>query len=221
MKLIESHHTNRLSPDPQRLNVRRARRAAAALAAYRRRTGADPEGAVSDLLTDLMHWCDQSGHAFAEALDRAVSFHGPHGDELTVDQPRRLAVTLDQQPAAPGHRELLALRDIAAPDLLAGNPRPKPAPPAHDEPVGVNLQHLRGPVHSSIGQSVLPKGNIRWPLTVIGIGRSFGGPGPGTLVGRSATRHGHGREESSNNWGTKRGQPWPRRALSRYFRARA
>ena len=75
MKKSENNHTNRLSPDPQRLNARRARRAAAALAAYRRRTGADPEDAVSDLLTDLMHWCDRLGLAFPEALGRARSHY--------------------------------------------------------------------------------------------------------------------------------------------------
>lgn len=75
MMKIESSHTNRLSPDPQRLNLRRARRAAAALAAYRRRTGADPQDAVSDLLTDLLHWCEHFGPAFSEALDRARSHY--------------------------------------------------------------------------------------------------------------------------------------------------
>lgn len=91
MRKSESNHTNPLSPDPMRLNVRRARRAAAALAAYRRRTGADPEDAVSDLLTDLMHWCEQSGQAFPEELDRARSHYAAETAQLATTTALRSA----------------------------------------------------------------------------------------------------------------------------------
>ena len=89
MKKSESNHTNPLSPDPQRPNLRRARRAAAALAAYRRRTGADPQDAISDLLTDLMHWCEQFGPAFPAELHRARSHYAAEtAQPATTTAPR-------------------------------------------------------------------------------------------------------------------------------------
>jgi hypothetical protein len=66
----QANQTKPLSPDPKLLNVRRARWAAAAIEAYQRQTSADTRDAVSDLLTDLMHWCDQFGQAFPEELHR-------------------------------------------------------------------------------------------------------------------------------------------------------
>ncbi len=77
-----------LSPDPQRRNARRARRAAAAIAAYQRQTGAGTTDAVSDLLTDLMHWCDQFGQAFPEELHRARSHYAVE-TALPQRRPRR------------------------------------------------------------------------------------------------------------------------------------
>ena len=57
--------------DPETQNESRARCAAAALAEFRRQTGTALADAVGDLLADLMHWCDQFGQAFPEALRRA------------------------------------------------------------------------------------------------------------------------------------------------------
>ena len=56
---------------PDRLTAHRALWAAAVLAELRRQTGADLEDAVSDLLADLMHWCDRFDQSFAEELHRA------------------------------------------------------------------------------------------------------------------------------------------------------
>ena len=64
--------TRRLPTDPDMLNPNRARWAAAALAEFRRQTGADLEDAVSDLLADLMHWCDRLGQEFPQELRRAL-----------------------------------------------------------------------------------------------------------------------------------------------------
>ena len=60
----QAKQTRRLPTDPDMLNPNRARWAAAALAELRRLTGADEEDAVSDLLADLMHWCDRFGQEF-------------------------------------------------------------------------------------------------------------------------------------------------------------
>ena len=67
----QAKQTKPLPPDPERLNRNRARWAAAALAEFRRQTGADLEDAVSDLLADLMHWCDRLGQEFPQELRRA------------------------------------------------------------------------------------------------------------------------------------------------------
>jgi hypothetical protein len=70
-----------LPTDPDELNADRARWAAAALAEFRRQTGADLEDAVSDLLADLMHWCDRHGQTFGDELRRA---RGHYEAETTV-----------------------------------------------------------------------------------------------------------------------------------------
>ena len=66
--------------DPDRLNAHRALWAAAALAELRRQTGADLEDAVSDLLADLMHWCDQFGQEFPKELRRALDHYEEETD---------------------------------------------------------------------------------------------------------------------------------------------
>ena len=53
-------------------NTDRAAWAATALHAFRHQTGADPEDALADLLADLMHWCDSSGHDFETEFRRAA-----------------------------------------------------------------------------------------------------------------------------------------------------
>ena len=70
---IRDHrHGDRPLPlDPESLNTDRALWAAIALEAFRRETGADLTDAVSDLLADLMHWCDRFGQEFPEELRRA------------------------------------------------------------------------------------------------------------------------------------------------------
>jgi hypothetical protein len=64
-----------LPQDPDRLNDHRARWAAAALAEFRQQTGADLKDAVSDLLADLMHWCDRFGQKFPKELRRALDHY--------------------------------------------------------------------------------------------------------------------------------------------------
>ena len=54
------------------VNTDRAEWAEVALLAFMRKTGADREDALSDLLSDLMHWCDRnSGQSFEAELARA------------------------------------------------------------------------------------------------------------------------------------------------------
>jgi hypothetical protein len=71
----ESRESLPLPPDPDRRNAHRALGAAAALAEFQRQTGADLEDAVSDLLADLMHWCDRFGQEFPKELRRALDHY--------------------------------------------------------------------------------------------------------------------------------------------------
>ena len=64
----------RLPADPEGMNDDRAAVAYSALEAFQCLTGIDPKDdtAVSDLLCDLMHWCDRnSDEGFDVALTRA------------------------------------------------------------------------------------------------------------------------------------------------------
>ena len=58
-------------PDPDNANARRAFWGADALSSYAYRTQCDPEDVLSDLLTDLMHYCDRRDLDFAHELQRA------------------------------------------------------------------------------------------------------------------------------------------------------
>ena len=78
-----------LPPDPELRNVIRARRAAVALAEFQRQTGADLEDAVSDLLADLMHWCDRFDQSFAEELHRARNHYHAETGESSATAARR------------------------------------------------------------------------------------------------------------------------------------
>ncbi len=60
-----------LPPNPDGLNGRRAYFAALTLDAFQHHTGADLEDALSDLLADLMHWCDRFNLRFFPELRRA------------------------------------------------------------------------------------------------------------------------------------------------------
>lgn len=66
-------------PDPDGINNERAEWARFALDAFMQRTGTDPQDSISDLLCDLMHFCDRTRFeddpdvppTFAEELERA------------------------------------------------------------------------------------------------------------------------------------------------------
>ena len=68
---MENKTAGILPPDPERMNEKRALWADGALRAFRNLTGTDFEDAVSDLMADLMHWCDRNGMTFANELRRA------------------------------------------------------------------------------------------------------------------------------------------------------
>lgn len=85
--------TKPLTPDPEQLNANRARWAAIVLAEFQRQTGSDPEDAVSDLLADLMHWCDRSGQEFNDELRRALH----HYEEETIPYSEMAAAWTDDR----------------------------------------------------------------------------------------------------------------------------
>jgi hypothetical protein len=64
-----------LPPAVDQFNVGAVRQAAVVLKEFQRLTGTDTADAVSDLLTNLMHWCDRFGQAFPEELRRALSHY--------------------------------------------------------------------------------------------------------------------------------------------------
>lgn len=57
--------------DPEGMNDDRASWAGVALEAFMGQTGTDKEDALSDLLCDLMHYCDRNAEGFEAALERA------------------------------------------------------------------------------------------------------------------------------------------------------
>lgn len=69
------NQTKPLPPDPDLQNANRARSAGAALEEFHQLTGTDFEDAVSDLLANLMHWCDRAGQDFDQELRRARSHY--------------------------------------------------------------------------------------------------------------------------------------------------
>jgi hypothetical protein len=68
-------------------NLDRAAWAEEALLAFRRRTGADYEDALCDLLCDLMHWADEHQFDYDAALDRARDHHEAETQEAEEAQP--------------------------------------------------------------------------------------------------------------------------------------
>jgi hypothetical protein len=71
MTMQRTKKVKRLPHDPDELNACRAQWAAAAITEFRRHTGTDLEDVVSDLLTDVMHWCGQNNQDFDAELQRA------------------------------------------------------------------------------------------------------------------------------------------------------
>ena len=63
--------TNILPPDPDGINTERAQWTDAPMRCFQRETGTDDEDALSDLLCDLMHWCDRNDSDFDAALSTA------------------------------------------------------------------------------------------------------------------------------------------------------
>ena len=69
---MTSEGTTRALPlDPHRMNDRRACGAGAALDSYAAGRGGDRHDDLSDLLADLMHWCDRNEVHFDTLLVRA------------------------------------------------------------------------------------------------------------------------------------------------------
>ena len=75
LRKVRPSDTKPFPPDPDLQNASRARSAANALEAFHQQTGTDFEDAVSDLLANLMHWCDRAGQDFNQELRRARSHY--------------------------------------------------------------------------------------------------------------------------------------------------
>lgn len=71
-----------LPPDPDGMNEKRADWAANALSTFVGDTKTDAEDAVSDLLVDIMHWCDRNSTDFERELARSLNHYR---SETTVD----------------------------------------------------------------------------------------------------------------------------------------
>lgn len=74
-------------PDPEGQNDDRASWAATALGAFRKETRTDPEDAISDLLADLMHWCDRNDSNFEHELARGRRHYEEETSEDGFPQP--------------------------------------------------------------------------------------------------------------------------------------
>lgn len=72
----------KLPPDPDQTNDLRADWANSALVTFMDVTKSDPPDMLSDLITDLMHWCDRNGQNFETELTRA---RGNYHEETLPD----------------------------------------------------------------------------------------------------------------------------------------
>ena len=60
-----------IPPDPEGMNDRRSEWAAEALSRFESVTSAPPEDLLTDLLKNLMHWCDRNDVDFNDELAAA------------------------------------------------------------------------------------------------------------------------------------------------------
>jgi hypothetical protein len=67
----EEAMTSDLPPDPEGKNDERAEWAERALITFENATGTDRSDVVTDMLTNMMHWCDRNGQDFEERLAMA------------------------------------------------------------------------------------------------------------------------------------------------------
>jgi len=63
-------------PYPEDKNDERAELAQGLLNQFMKKTGADPEDVLADLLCNLAHWCDRNDTEFERELRRAASHYG-------------------------------------------------------------------------------------------------------------------------------------------------
>lgn len=75
-----------LPPDPEGMNEDRSRWAETAIFEFQRQTGADLEDAVSDLLADLMHWCDRHETDFEHELQRARYHYEEETESIPIEE---------------------------------------------------------------------------------------------------------------------------------------
>lgn len=75
--------SNHLPPDPEGMNEKRSSWAQDALDRFMRVTGTDREDVLTDLLGDLLHWCDRNGVDFDNELRKGRS----HYEAETMKEP--------------------------------------------------------------------------------------------------------------------------------------
>jgi hypothetical protein len=68
---VKGSMKTKLPPDPEGMNDKRAAWGERAIVAFETATRTDRDDALSDLLADLMHWCDRNGFNFDDELFRA------------------------------------------------------------------------------------------------------------------------------------------------------
>lgn len=95
-----------LPPDPDGLNDERAKWAQTALNAFVIETGADPEDALADLISDLMHLAPRLGLDFKDEFDRASrnytgeTTYEPDANSSEEDDLRRFSVLVARKGAS-------------------------------------------------------------------------------------------------------------------------
>lgn len=67
-------------PDPDNQNQERAEWAQQTLAYFAKLTGSDMEDALSDLLCNIAHWCDENDYEFETELRRAARHYADETD---------------------------------------------------------------------------------------------------------------------------------------------
>ena len=80
--LKAKHAGTKLPPDPEGMNDNRAKWARSAVRRFQRQTGTDRGTAVSDLLCDLMHFCDREGFDFRAELETATMHYKAETSEV-------------------------------------------------------------------------------------------------------------------------------------------
>jgi hypothetical protein len=138
----------KLPPDPDGMNEKRTVWAEQAIATFRDATGTDREDAVTDLLADLMHWCDRNDTEFDRAL-RLGRMHYETETAMTPEIPDReptlASYVEERENTTLNERSNTAMADEQHDDQQ-GNREP-PKKPLYE----LKLGELQGAIHRNEG----------------------------------------------------------------------